>query len=64
MRPWRVSLFTLIPRQRLTDPSECLQVIRYALSIYAQTWNLAFLRKKLSIFCKQPTLPTYRRATV
>ncbi len=37
MRPWRVSLFTLIPRQRLTDPSECLQVIRYALSIYAQT---------------------------
>ena len=37
MGPWRVSLFTLILRQRLIDLSECLQVIRYALSIYAQT---------------------------
>ena len=37
MEPRRVTLFTLTPRQRLTDPSEYLQVIRYALSIYAQT---------------------------
>ena len=33
MEPRRVSLITLIPRQRLTDLNECLQVIRYALAI-------------------------------
>ena len=64
MEPRRVSLLTLIPRQRLTDPSECSQVIRYALSIYAQTKEFSISQIKLSIFCKQPTLPTYRRATV
>ena len=64
MKPRRVSFFTLIPRQRLTDPSECLQVIRYALTIYAQTKEFSISQIKLSIFCKQPTLPTYRRATL
>ena len=50
MEPRRVSLFTLIPRQRLTDPSECLQVIRYALSIYAQTKEFSISQNKAKYF--------------
>ena len=50
MEPRRVSLFTLIPRQRLTDPSESLQVTRYALSIYAQTKEFSISQKKAKYF--------------